>query len=62
MRLGWEAMWGRNNFVDNFKIDDDLTGTDDDIKICAVPDDDNENHCIDNADAFRFQFGAWFFF
>ena len=24
MRLGWEVMWGRNDYVDKFKIDDDF--------------------------------------
>ncbi|MET0483676.1 MAG: hypothetical protein ABWZ27_12335, partial [Aestuariivirgaceae bacterium] len=62
MRLGWEVMWGRNNYFDKFKIDDDFTDTDEDVKICAVPDPDREGKCIDNSDALRFQFGAWFFF
>jgi opacity protein-like surface antigen len=60
MRLGWEVMWGRNEFVDNFKVRDE----EGDVvaKICGQPDDDNEDKCIDDADALRFQFGAWFFF
>jgi opacity protein-like surface antigen len=60
MRLGWEVMWGRNDFIDKFKIRDE----DNDVvaKVCAQPDDDNEDKCIDDADALRFQFGAWFFF
>ena len=62
MRLGWEVMWGRNDYVDKFKVDDDLTGLREDVKICAVPKDDNGNKCVEDSDAFRFQFGAWFFF
>ena len=58
MRLGWEAMWGRNEYIDKLKIRDD----DGDVidKVCAVEDDDGK--CVDNSDALRFQFGAWFFF
>jgi hypothetical protein len=58
MRLGWEAMWGRNEFVDDrgvFNADGERIG-----KVCAVIDDDDK--CVDNNDALRFQFGAWFFF
>jgi hypothetical protein len=61
IRLGWEEMWGRNEYVEKFKIDDDVTG-DEDVKICAVPKDDNKDKCVDDSDAFRFQFGTWFFF
>jgi opacity protein-like surface antigen len=64
MRLGWEVMWGRENFIDPIKIDDDETGLEDDLKICRVGNDDDEENgdCPDSSDALRFQFGAWFFF
>jgi hypothetical protein len=65
MRLGWEVMWGRNEFVDPIKIDDDkVHGLEDDLKICRVLNDDDEENgdCPDSSDALRFQFGAWFFF
>ena len=39
-----------------------LTGLREDLKICAVPKDDNSDKCVEDSDAFRFQFGAWFFF
>jgi len=64
MRLGWEVMWGRENFIDPYKIDDDITGLEDDLKVCRVvnPDDEENGDCPDSSDALRFQFGAWFFF
>src|SRR5262249_27219924 len=36
MRLGWEAMWGRNDFVDNLKIRNEEGEVVD--KVCAVTD------------------------
>ena len=49
MRLGWEVMWGRNEYVEKFKIDDDVTESDEDVKICAVPKDDNKISALTTA-------------
>jgi len=62
MRLGWEVMWGRENFVDDkFELENGV----DDEKVCRVfeidEDGDVDDNC-DSSDALRFQFGAWFFF
>jgi len=63
MRLGWEVMWGRENFVDE-KID--LVNGDEEDRVCRLfevdeDDGDVDDNC-DSSDALRFQFGAWFFF
>jgi hypothetical protein len=62
MRLGWEVMWGREEFVDK-KFDDVLIGNDDEeiCRVFEVDGDDVDDNC-DSSDALRFQFGAWFFF
>ena len=70
MRLGWEVMWGRENFVDDkIRIDDDdvavasRNGGHDDDKFCfRVFEDAGDRNCQDGSDALRIQFGAWFFF
>ena len=70
MRLGWEVMWGRENFVDDkVRIDDDdvavasRNGGHDDDKFCfRVFEDAGDRNCQDGSDALRIQFGAWFFF
>ena len=57
MRLGWEVMWGRENFVDKkFEFGPRMTG------LSASNDDDGDDDDCDSSDALRFQFGAWFFF
>ena len=68
MRLGWEVMWGRENYVDDkVEIDDaDVAvasrGRDDD-KVCfRVFQDPGDHSCQNGSDALRVQFGAWFFF
>jgi opacity protein-like surface antigen len=68
MRLGWEVMWGENQFVDPKHVDFEdadgaRTGNDRDI-ICrnVEADEDNANHCPDSNQDLRLQFGAWFFF
>ena len=70
MRLGWEVMWGRENFVDDkIEIDDEVAVArnghhdDDDDKVCfRVFEDVGDRNCQDGSDALRIQFGAWFFF
>ena len=69
MRLGWEVMWGRENFVDDkFKIDDEVAVASNGSrrrrhKICfRVFQDEGDRKCQDGSDALRIQFGAWFFF
>jgi hypothetical protein len=61
MRLGWEVMWGRENFIDE-KFD--LVNGEEE-RVCRVfevdEDGDIDDNC-DSSDALRFQFGAWFFF
>jgi hypothetical protein len=62
LRLGWEAMWGRNELVDNFKFFDEEGEPD---KVCAnveADEDQEKNHCPGSNEDFRLQFGAWFFF
>jgi hypothetical protein len=64
MRLGWEVMWGRENFVDR-RFELEGATEEDEQKVCRVfeidEDGDVDNSC-DSSDALRFQFGAWFFF
>ena len=70
MRLGWEVMWGRENFVDDkIEIDDEVAVArnghhdDDDNKVCvSVFEDVGDRNCQNGRDALRIQFGAWFFF
>jgi porin-like protein len=62
LRLGWEAMWGRNELVDNFKFFDEEGEPD---RVCAnveADEDQEHNHCPGSNEDFRLQFGAWFFF
>ena len=69
MRLGWEVMWGRENFVDDkVEIDDadvsvaSRNGGHDDDKVCfRVFQDPGDHSCQNGSDALRIQFGAWFF-
>ena len=69
MRLGWEVMWGRENFVDD-KIGMTMTTllslamvTTTTTKVCfRVFEDVGDRSCQDGSDALRIQFGAWFFF
>jgi len=68
MRLGWEVMWGENQFVDPVHADfedvgGDRHGNDRDL-VCrnVEADEDNGNHCPDSNQDLRLQFGAWFFF
>jgi opacity protein-like surface antigen len=70
MRLGWEVMWGRENFIDDkIRIDDadvavaSRNGGHDDDKFCArLFEDAGDHSCQNGSDALRVQFGAWFFF
>jgi hypothetical protein len=64
MRLGWEAMWGRNELVDN-RIDVVEDGEVAD-RVCPLgnveAEGEEHNHCPDSNEDFRLQFGNWFFF
>jgi opacity protein-like surface antigen len=65
MRLGWEAMWGRNNLIDNVKDRDLFDEEDDEFKVCRnveADEDVQKHHCPEDNQDFRIQFGAWFFF
>jgi hypothetical protein len=65
MRLGWEAMWGRNDLIDNkvkFLSDDDNLEVDTVCRNVEADEDVNKRHCPDDNQDFRVQFGAWFFF
>ena len=64
MRLGWEAMWGRNEL-----IDDKITFFDETegefrqtCRNVEADEDVSKNHCPGSNEDFRLQFGAWFFF
>jgi hypothetical protein len=64
MRLGWEAMWGRNELIDNrVNVVEDGEVVD---RVCPLGNVEAEgephNHCPDSNEDFRLQFGAWFFF
>jgi hypothetical protein len=64
MRLGWEAMWGRNELVDNKitffdETEDEFRQT---CRNVEADEDVSKNHCPDSNQDFRLQFGAWFFF
>ena len=64
MRLGWEVMWGRNDYVDKFKIDDDVTALSTKTTQVLRRSEGRQRQisALTDSDAFRFQFGAWFFF
>jgi hypothetical protein len=62
MRLGWEAMWGRNDLIDN---PINLLVDDEEVRACRnveADEDVNKHHCPDENQDLRVQFGAWFFF
>ena len=61
MRLGWEAMWGRNDLIDD-RIFDEESGLDSACRNVEGDEDVNKNHCPNSNEDFRLQFGAWFFF
>jgi hypothetical protein len=63
MRLGWEAMWGRNELIDNpVKFFDEEDELDRACRNVEADEDTEKNHCPDSNQDFRLQFGAWFFF
>jgi hypothetical protein len=61
LRLGWEAMWGRNELIDDRVFDPD-SGLDSACRNVEGDEDVNKNHCPNSNEDFRLQFGAWFFF
>jgi opacity protein-like surface antigen len=65
LRLGWEAMWGRNDLIDNrvkFLSDDDRPEINTVCRNVEADEDQDHRHCPDSNEDFRLQFGAWFFF
>ena len=60
MRLGWEVMWGQENFADKLDVFDEAGDRID--KVCRIFEFNDDDDCADSSDALRFQFGAWFFF
>ena len=65
LRLGWEAMWGRNELIDNpvkFFSDDGEGELDRACRNVEADEDQEKNHCPGSNEDFRLQFGAWFFF
>jgi hypothetical protein len=63
MRLGWEAMWGRNELIDNpVKFFDEEGDLDRACRNVEADEDQEKNHCPGSNEDFRLQFGAWFFF
>jgi hypothetical protein len=64
MRLGWEAMWGRNDLIDNpirffDEAEDEVEHA---CRNVEGDEDVNKRHCPDSNEDLRLQFGAWFFF
>jgi hypothetical protein len=63
LRLGWEAMWGRNELIDNpVKFFDEEDELDRACRNVEADEDQEKNHCPGSNEDFRLQFGAWFFF
>src|SRR5262249_24592571 len=63
LRVGWEAMWGRNDLIDDkIKFFDEEDEVDFACRNVEGDEDQEKRHCPDSAEDFRLQFGAWFFF
>src|SRR5262249_61675213 len=63
LRLGWEAMWGRNDLIDDkIKFFEEEDEVDFACRNVEGDEDQEKRHCPDSAEDFRLQFGAWFFF